>query len=632
MLIGTAGHIDHGKTSLIRRLTGRNTDRLPEEQKRGISIELGYAYVPVDGSADPLGFIDVPGHEKFVHTMLAGATGIDRALLVIAADDGVMPQTEEHLDILRLLGVTQGAIALTKIDAVAPARVAEVQAQLAAALGAPAADWPVFPVSNVSGEGVDALDAWLHTQAAQHAARAGDGEFRLAVDRVFTLVGVGTVVTGTVHAGSVHEGDEVMVQPRGTRARVRSLHAQDQPASIGQAGQRCALNLAGLSKDDVERGDWVQGAALANLSTRFDATMRLSAREPKALAQWTNVHLHHGTRDLLARVAVLDADTIEPGASQLVTLSIETPLAACRGDRFVLRDASARRTLGGGVLLDIAPPLRGKRRPERLALLEALRDEVGTAALPAWLAAEPVPQARLSSGWNLRADEAQQALTAAGARVAAGVAFSRARWQALRDKSLVAVAAIHEREPEMPGLEQNRLRRMVAPALAADAIADLIDELLAEGALVRRGAFVALPSHKAELAKDERVRWEKIKPLLMESRFDPPRVRDLAKATGIAEAEVRALMKRVARVGEVTLVALDHFFLTDAVAQMADFAADLIAQHGAARAAEFRDRIGTGRKVAIQILEFFDRVGFTRRVKDNHLLRRDNPWRASAGE
>lgn len=629
MLIGTAGHIDHGKTSLIRRLTGRNTDRLPEEQKRGISIELGYAYVPVQGSAEPLGFIDVPGHEKFVHTMLAGATGIDRALLVIAADDGVMPQTEEHLDILRLLGVTQGAIALTKIDAVAPVRVDEVQAQLAAALGAPAAAWPVFPVSNVSGEGVDALDAWLQAQAAQHAARAGDGEFRLAVDRVFTLVGVGTVVTGTVHAGRVREGDEVIVQPRGTRARVRSLHAQDQPAAMGHAGQRCALNLAGLSKDDVERGDWVQGAALANLSTRFDASLQLSAREAKALAQWTNVHLHHGTRDLLARVAVLDADAIEPGAAHLVTLSIESPLAACRGDRFVLRDASARRTLGGGVLLDIAPPMRGKRRPERLALLQSLRDEAGAAALPAWLANEPVPVARMTSGWNLRADEAQHALAAAGARVAAGVAFSRARWQALREKSLVAVAATHEREPEMPGLEQNRLRRIVAPALAADAIADLIDELLAEGALVRRGAFVALPTHKAELGKEERVRWEKIKPLLMESRYDPPRVRDIAKATGIAESEVRALMKRVARVGEVTLVALDHFFLTDAVAQMADYAAELIAEHGAARAAEFRDRIGTGRKVAIQILEFFDRVGFTRRVKDNHLLRRDNPWRTA---
>ena len=631
MLIGTAGHIDHGKTSLIRRLTGRDTDRLPEERKRGISIELGYAYVPLGAEATSdqvLGFVDVPGHEKFVHTMLAGATGIDLALLVIAADDGVMPQTEEHLDILRLLGVTEGAIALTKIDAVAPERVAEVSVQLAGALGEPAAQWPIFPVSNLSGDGIDALDDWLRNQAAERVASTESGEFRLAVDRVFTLDGVGTVVTGTVHAGRVRVGDEVAVQPRGLRARVRSLHAQDRTADAGHVGQRCALNLAGLSKDDVERGDWVQGAALANLGLRFDAALRLSAREAKTLPQWTNVHLHHGTRDVLARVAVLDADTIEPGAERLVAITVDAPLAACRGDRFVVRDASARRTLGGGVLLDIAPPARGKRRPERLALLDALRTRAGVAALPAWLASEAVPVARLASGWNLRAEETAAALAAVGARVAAGTAFAAERWAALRDKTIAAVTTTHEREPEMPGLEQNRLRRMVAPSLTAEAIADLIDELLADGTLVRRGAFLALPSHRAELGKDERVRWEKIKPLLMEAPFDPPRVRDIAKATGLPEAEVRALLKRVARVGEVTLVALDHFFLSDAVAQMADIAARLIARDGAARAAEFRDEIGTGRKVAIQILEFFDRVGFTRRVRDDHLLRRGNPWRA----
>jgi selenocysteine-specific elongation factor len=262
-------------------------------------------------------------------------------------------------------------------------------------------------------------------------------------------------------------------------------------------------------------------------------------------------------------------------------------------------------------------------------LLGALRTRRGVAALPAWLAAEPVPVSRLSSGWNLRDDEARAALAAVHARVAAGTAFSAERWATLRERTLAAVAATHEREPEMPGLEQNRLRRMVAPALAIDVIADVIDELLADAALVRRGAFLALPSHKAELGKDERMRWEKIKPLLMEARFDPPRIRDIARLTGIAEAEVRALLKRVARVGEVTLVALDHFFLTDAVAQMADMAAGLIAQHGAARAAEFRNEIGTGRKVAIQILEFFDRVGFTRRVRDDHLMRRDNPWRTT---
>jgi selenocysteine-specific elongation factor len=631
MLIGTAGHIDHGKTSLIKGLTGRNTDRLPEEIKRGISIELGYAYVPVDD--DVLGFVDVPGHEKFVHTMVAGATGIDFALLVVAADDGVMPQTEEHLDILRLLGIGDGAIALTKVDAVDAARVAEVQAQLARWLtGSAQAGWPVFPLSSLTGAGVAALDQFIRARAGQQRARSGSGHFRLAIDRVFTLAGIGTIVTGTAHAGEVRVGDAVRLQPGGLGARVRSIHAQDRAAEIGRAGQRCALNLAGIAKEDVERGDWVQAEALANLTARFDATLRLSARESKALAPWSSVHLHHGTRDVLARVAVLDGERIEPGAEHLVSVMLDKPLAMCKDDRFVIRDASARRTLGGGRVLDITPSARGKRKPERLALLRTLCERPERDALAAWLEHEPLPVARLAGGWNLLARDLDSMLQAAHARVAAGMAFSRARWNVLRTAALAAVAAAHEREPEMPGLEQNRLRRMVAPALAADAFADLVDELLSEALLVRRGAFVALPTHRAELGRDERVRWERIKPLLMNDRFDPPRVRDIARDTTIAEGEVRTLMKRVARVGEVTLVAHDHFFLTDAVREMADIAGELIALHGMARAAEFRDRIGAGRKVAIQILEFFDRVGYTRRIRDNHVARRDNPWRAGTGQ
>jgi len=630
MLIGTAGHIDHGKTSLIMRLTGRNTDRLPEEIKRGISIELGYAYVPVDG--DVLGFVDVPGHEKFVHTMVAGATGIDFALLVVAADDGVMPQTEEHLDILRLLGIDDGAIALTKIDAVGAARVAEVQTQLRSRLVDSAqAVWPVFPLSSLTGEGVTVVDEFLRARAAQKHLRADSGHFRLAIDRVFTLAGIGTIVTGTAHAGEVRVGDAVRLQPGDLGARVRSIHAQDRAAEVGRAGQRCALNLAGIAKEDVERGDWVQAEVLANLTARFDATLQLSARESKALAPWSSVHLHHGTRDVLARVAVLDGERIEPGAEHLVSVTLDKPLAVCKGDRFVIRDASARRTLGGGCVLDITPPTRGKRKQERLALLRALRERPEHDALAAWLGLEPLPIARLAGGWNLPARDLESMLQAADARVAAGMAFSRARWNGLRTAMLAAVAAAHEREPEMPGLEQNRLRRMVAPALAADAFADLVDELLSEALLARRGAFLALPTHRAELGRDERVRWERIKPLLMNDRFDPPRVRDIARDTVIAEGEVRTLMKRVARVGEVTLVAHDHFFLTDAVREMADIAGELITQHGMARAGEFRDRIGVGRKVAIQILEFFDRVGYTRRVRDDHVARRDNPWLVSSG-
>ncbi len=629
MLIGTAGHVDHGKTSLIRRLTGRNTDRLPEERERGISIELGYAYVPAGD--DVLGFVDVPGHEKFVRTMVAGATGIDFALLVVAADDGVMPQTKEHLDILRLLGIDAGAVALTKIDAVGAARAGEVQAQLAQWLaGSAQADWPVFALSSVTGAGVAELGAHLRAQAALRHERAASGHFRLAIDRVFTLAGVGTIVTGCVHAGMVRVGDEVRLQPGGRAARVRSIHAQDRASGAGRAGQRCALNLAGVSRDEVERGDWVQAARLDNAAARFDAALRLSAREAGALPAWASVHLHHGTRDVLARVAVLDTDRIEPGAEALVSITPAAPLAACKGDRFVIRDSGARRTLGGGVVLDIAPPARGKRKPQRLELLRALRDSPPHAALEAWLQVEHVPLARVAGGWNLDDDDLSALVAAAGARVAAGVAFSRAHWGALRAAALEAIEAAHRREPEMPGLEQNRLRRIAAPALAAETFNELVDELLRDGALGRRGAFVAAPSHRAELGRGERVRWEHIKPLLIGARFNPPRVRDLARATGIAETDVRALLKRVARVGEVALVAPDHFFLTDAVRDMADIAGDLIAAHGVARAAEFRDRIGTGRKVAIQILEFFDRVGYTRRVRDDHLPRRDNPWRAAA--
>jgi selenocysteine-specific elongation factor len=628
MIVGTAGHIDHGKTSLIKRLTGRDTDRLPEEIKRGISIELGYAYVDLPGGG-VLGFVDVPGHERFVHTMLAGATGIDYALLVVAADDGVMPQTDEHLDILELLGIEDGAIALSKIDAVADERIAAVRAQLAArTAGSAAARWPVFPVSSLTGAGIEALRAHLLDCAAHAAERAATGHFRMAIDRVFTLAGAGTIVTGSAHAGAVAVGDAVVVQPRGLVARVRSIHAQDRPAQRGRAGERCALALAGIDKADIERGAWVQAAPLVNTTERLDAVFTLSRRQARALASRATVHLHHGTDDVMARVSVLDADRIEPGATALVAIATERPLAACRGDRLVLRDAHAAHTLGGGIVLDIAPPNRGRRAPARLAVLRALAERAPREALAAVLAHEARPVAQVASAWNLRDEELNGLLQQVGARVAAGIAFAPAAWDALRTRVITAVAATHEREPEMPGVEQNRLRRMVAPALSADAFAEVVDELLRDGRLVRRGAFVGDPAHKAELARDERVRWERIKPLLMERPFQPPRVRDIARDTGIAENEVRTLLKRVARVGEVTLVAHDHFFLSDAVAALAEIVGELSAAHGAARAAEFRDRIGTGRKLAIQILEFFDRVGYTRRVRDDHLVRRDNPWRA----
>lgn len=630
MIVGTAGHIDHGKTSLIRALTGRDTDRLPEERRRGITIELGYAFLPLpDGRC--LAFVDVPGHERFVHTMLAGATGIDRAMLVIAADDGVMPQTEEHLDILRLLDVRQGLIALTKVDAVSEERRSAVRGEIGSWLaGSAEASWRVFEVSAQTSEGVDALRSYLIDTVAGTGDRVHRGRFRLAIDRAFTLQGIGTVVTGTVHAGQIGEGDAVDIVPTGLHARVRSIHAQDRAVTTSAVGDRCALNLAGLAKEDVPRGAWVQAAGLDNVTSRFDAALRLSTREARVLQSGSTVHLHHGSSDILARVAVLDRTSVGPGHDTLVGLTLMAPLAACKGDRFVIRDSAASRTMGGGTILDIDPPTRHRRSPARLAVLSHLRDDDDAGALAACLEGEAVSIRRLVAGWNLGEGDAAPLCRDVSARIAGGTAFSSARWSGLRTSVLDAVARCHEQEPEMPGLEQKRLQRIVAPRLSAEAFSSLLDELQQEALLVRRGAFLGLPGHRAELARDERGQWERIKPLLLDKPLQPPRVRDIARDLGLGEGAVRALLRKVSRIGEVALVAHDHYFLTEALAELADIAADVASDSGIARAAAFRDRIGSGRKLAIQVLEFFDRVGYTRRIGDDHLLRGPNLWRQPA--
>lgn len=637
MIIGTAGHIDHGKTSLIRRLTGKDTDRLPEEKRRGISIELGYAYLSVDeASSDPeaiLGFVDVPGHERFVHAMVSGASGIDLAMLVVAADDGPMPQTQEHVDILRLLGVDEGLVVLSKIDTVDQSIADQSVAAIAQLLaGTTAARWPLFPVSSISGQGVHELRRHLFDRARAHHARAAAGHFRLAVDRVFSLQGLGTVVTGTSHAGAVRVGDEVRLMTPGQTdassktARVRSIHAQDQSAATGHAGQRLALNLVGVAAEDVPRGSWVNGQALRNAVSRFDVLLRVSAHAPRPLGQGLEVHLHHGALDGLARIHPLSAERLEPGDEGLVSITLDTPLAVCCGDRIILRDSQARQTLAGGRVLDTSPPHRGRRAPTRLGLLQFLGQANTAAGIAAAVAAAPMPLERLQTGWNLRPDEAAQLVAEAGLVAAAGMLIHPDHWGQLREKVILAVEETHLREPEMPGMEINRLRRVVAPAMDTDAFAHLIDQLIADGHAVRRGVFLARPEHRVELSAPERNLWMSIAPLLDESPFNPPRVRDIAKLVNIPEAEIRANLRRVARIGEVTLVALDHFFLTSRVGEMAKMVQELADQHGQVRAAEFRDRIGGGRKVAIQILEFFDRIGYTRRLRDAHLPRRSNPF------
>ncbi|MBI3149911.1 MAG: selenocysteine-specific translation elongation factor [Betaproteobacteria bacterium] len=629
MIVGTAGHIDHGKTTLVKALTGVDCDRLKEEKARGITLDLGYAYA--DGGT--LGFVDVPGHERLVHNMLAGATGIDFVLLVVAADDGPMPQTREHLAIVSLLGLTRGAVALTKVDVVAPERRAAAHAEVAALLAEFAlGSFPVDEVSAQTGEGVDALHTALAAAAAQTPTPASDGGFRLAIDRCFTLPGVGVVVTGAAHAGQVRVGDTVCLSPPGRKLRVRGLHAQDKPSETGHAGQRLAINLAGdLEKNEVSRGMWVLAPDLHLPVQRVQGRLRLLAGEAAPLKHWTSVHCHLGAEDVLARVALLEGESLAPGDDMFVELLLERPVGALRGDRFILRDQCATRSLGGGVLLDVLPPTRHKRKPERLAYLAALAESDPAPALALALTQRPsgvdlTAETRQANWPEARAEALWQSLdlvvVAEGER---RVGFAREVWTTLGERVIAAAAAEHERAPDMPGVERDRLRRLSAPGLSRVVFDRLLSELTDLGALETQGAWLRLPGHRAELSATDREFWLTLKPLIDAAPYNPPRVRDIARSTGVAEDRVRRMLKSVARVGEVYPVAHDHYFSAVAVSDLAARVASLHHAQGAARAAPLRDEIGGGRKVAIHILEFFDRVGYTRRVRDDHLLRDAEP-------
>ncbi|MBU1263276.1 MAG: selenocysteine-specific translation elongation factor [Gammaproteobacteria bacterium] len=633
MLIGTAGHIDHGKTTLVKALTGADADRLPEEKSRGITLDLGYAYTPLpDGSV--LGFVDVPGHEKLIHNMLAGVTSIDFVLLVIAADDGPMPQTREHLELLDLLGLTHGAIALTKIDAVAPQRLTEARQEIDALIaGTGLAGSPVFPLSGRTGEGVAALRAHLEAAAASMHQRSAAGRFRLAIDRCFTLTGIGTVVTGTAHSGKIGVGESVVVSPPGFKARVRGLHVQDRPAESGQAGERIALALAGdFEKKDIARGMWVVDPALALPLTRFHGELRVPAGQ-NPLTHLQTVHVHLGTEDILGRVALLDCPEVEAGSTALVEILLERETLALRGDRFILRDAGAQRTVAGGHVLDIFPPVRHKRSPQRLALLDAMHrdDPAVTLCLLAEQAPAGIDLDRFAVSWNLSEADTESLWQRAGLRVIrdgnASLGFTAAAWAALEAKLLDGLAREHERAPDMIGVERERLRRMTAAHLPRPAFDALANELLAADRIAQTRAWLHLPAHRASVTAADREPFAALKPLLDAAPYNPPRVRDVFKTTGTPEETVRQLFKRLARAGELYPVAHDHYYTAAAVAELANIVRTLNDEHGAARAATLRDIIfgdgSGGRKVTIQILEFFDRIGYTRRVRDDHVLRRE---------
>jgi selenocysteine-specific elongation factor len=606
MIIATAGHVDHGKTTLIEAITGVNADRLPEEKRRGMTIDLGYAYWPQPDGRVP-GFIDVPGHEKFLSNMLAGVGGIDHALLVVACDDGVMAQTREHLAILQLTGNPALTVALTKADRVDEARINEVREEVEQTLrefGYPQAT--LFVTAAAEMRGIDALRA--HLLQLPERAHPEHQRFRLALDRAFTVKGAGLVVTGTALSGDVRIGDTLWLTGVNKPMRVRGLHAQNQPVEHAHAGQRIALNIAGdAEKEALSRGDWLLSQQPPAPTER--AIVALHSHTP--LTQWQPLHIHHAASHVTGRVSLL-----EDGLAELV---LDTPLWLADNDRLVLRDISARTTLAGARVVTLNSPRRGKRKADYLTWIADLaRAEDDAQALSAHLSRGAVDLTAF--GW------ARQLSTSGLKLLLENPCFIRAgnnlldapiaaRWQR---KLLETLATYHQQHHDEPGPGRERLRRMALPMEDEALVLTLIERMRESGDIQSHHGWLHLPEHKAGFNDEQAQLWQKAAPLFGD---EPWWVRDLARETGVDEQVMRGVLRQAAQQGLITAIVKDRYYRNDRIVTFASMIRDLDQGRGSTSAADFRDQLNVGRKLAIQILEHFDRIGFTRRRGNDHILR-----------
>ncbi|HEY7170599.1 MAG TPA: selenocysteine-specific translation elongation factor [Vicinamibacterales bacterium] len=619
VIIGTAGHIDHGKTSLVKALTGQDTDRLKEEKERGISIDLGFAYLDLpDGSR--AGIVDVPGHERFIRNMLAGAHGIDMALFTVAADDGVMPQTEEHFDIVHLLRVPRLLFAMTKVDLVGAERRREVEAQIAALVaGSPLEGSPVLPCSSVTGEGLDELRARIAAIALEVHQRAAIGWFRLPVDRVFVLQGHGVVVTGTAIGGRVRVGDRVRCLPGEELFRVRSLHVHNAAVQVASAGQRVALNLGGAERPELTRGDVICDEALTRISGRFDAAIEVRpAAGGAGLKERQRVRVHVGTAERLATVRMLGStDKLKPRERGYCQFVLARPVHLLRGDRFILRDETASRTIGGGVV--VAPWARQHKRSETdvLSTLEALDSGDPAAAAAAYLeSAEElaVPLTELAQFLNVQtAETAALADRIEGLRVfdvdGSRLYVTAARFQDACRELVATLRDFHVAHPLSPGMEAETARQ----GLTVRLFRALVDRAAAEGIVVREGSVIRLPEHKVTLTGDQQALVARIQALMARDPAAPPAAAEMEAPLGVPRARVVEVLRVMERQRLIVRVGVDLYFLPDYVARAEALLRQKWRPGEEITPAAFRDAIGTSRKFAIPLLEYFDRVGVTDR-------------------
>jgi selenocysteine-specific elongation factor len=627
IIIGTAGHIDHGKTALVRALTGVDADRLPEEKRRGITIDIGFA--DLDLGDVRVGFVDVPGHERFIKNMLAGAHGIDAVALVIAADESVMPQTREHFDICRLLDVRTGLIVLTKKDLVDEELLALVRSETEELVsGSFLEGAPIIPVSSRTGEGIDALKQALLQKGLEVSARSADFVIRLPIDRAFTMRGFGAVVTGTLIAGEIAEGDELELLPAVRLVRVRGVQVHSSSVPRAVAGQRTAINLGGVEAAAIERGMVLAPAGRLRPTGAFDAHVSLLANAPRPLRSRQRVRVHIGAAEVLARVRVMaEGGEIEPGESGVVQLRTEAPVVGVLGDRFILRSYSPQLTIGGGLILDAFPSRhRSREIPGVRARLETL-----SRGQPFFFWGGPPPPRGLRradvaahTAWRDEVIEAaaREALAAGTIVDAEGILLDRQSFDGLKLLVIKEVAAHHQREPLLRGLAKEVLRERVFAHAPMEVFRAVLGDLEKEDALVAEKEIVRLREHTRELSGEDAGLRDRLEKIYQDAGLAAPSLNEALERAGAAGQQGRKLLQLLIDSGRLVKVHGDMLFHREAL----DDLTRNVRAHGAKQkdraidVAAFKDLAGISRKYAIPLLEYLDRQRVTRREGDRRIV------------
>lgn len=627
VIIGTAGHIDHGKTALIKALTGIDTDTLPQEKDRGVTIDIGFAYWK-----DQVTIIDVPGHERFVKNMVTGVCSVDLALFVVAADDGAMPQTREHLGILNFLGVRRGVVALNKVDLVEPEWTQLVEEDLRDLFGGTFLDGaPIVPVSAATGEGIETLRTLLEEEIGKVETRPDGGVFRLPVDRVFSVRGFGTVVTGTVLSGQVRVKDVVMLQPADQAVRVRGVQVHGRDLETARVGHRAAINLADVEVDQIARGDLLAQQGYFSSTYMLDARLRLLKDAPASLKNRARVHLHLGPRDVLARVVLLEADELHPGESQLVQFRLEGRGVAARGDRFVIRRYSPVQTLGGGVVLDAQPVKHRRFREDTLERLRGseVEDPTRVLALRLKAAGFRADSARdLAAALGLSLPETNDRLQdllddgeAFGFRHAGEAVYVHmASWQSLLTRITEALSTYHQANPLKAGVSHNELRPRVKGKPSAGFFEHAIDHLLSETVLASVGPLLRLAEHRIRFSGDQGRIREEILDLLRAGRAAPPDLNEIGVHLAQDAAKVHAVAAAMQAMGEIVRLDEHLVYPPRTLREIEQGLVGYLERNREMSVSAFRDLVGTTRKYAVPLLNYFDNKGVTVRKGDVRVL------------